>query len=631
MSDILVTTERIWALRAQDPTSVVIAAPKTAPTHEDPKLADVVARPKFSATARVAEAIEERLEERHRTRVEEQQRTHRVADRKSPRWRVSVSAGVSASAGVREGAADVMVWGNEGTSDLSMFAAYHNKAYLPVGLDMNGPSAKPGLSADAYTWHPAARASFAAARSASPPKVAHVFFPVLAAVLPKWINGFAKNAEDANDAPAPRRVETFQKTRRVLYLVSGYGAPVNASHAPESNSTEAMARLMKKFVELAYPGLIDVRLAHSGNGVFRYDKNVSFVTETLRPAVARDRDAVAAAFGEEWVRRFKLTVALCDGTPARLHALMSSFRDMRPYLAHAFRLKRFWHAGELDTGDVDIQRWARAEAAPPIPYGKLESVLGKAFVGASLADERRAARDAFVMRMLVREMKTHRDAFTAAASVPGTHELTSFWLRKTRKPVLAILCVVKASSSKKPRHELDWSDFEFHRGVNLEVSMPTGSLCSERNAIGNALAANPGLTRKDMFGIAVLSLRPKDVGDDKSALLCRDVEGTHPGTEGPSSPDREKTTLNGTSMSRNASFAHVRDAATERRAASGANGTAESAAMSADDLAGLNPLRPCGACKEWLNKIAEVNPGFRVVMFSDVTCDEVYVKEVGQC
>jgi len=259
LSDILVTTERIWALRAQDPTSVVIAAPKTAPTHEDPKLADVVARPKFSATARVAEAIEERLEEKHRTRVEEQRRTHQLADRKSPRWRVSsASAGVSASAD-----ADVVVWGNEGTSDLSMFAAYRNR-YLPLGLDMLGPSAEPGLSADAYAWHPAARASFAAARSASPPKVAHVFFPVLAAVLPKWINGFAKNAEDANDAPAPRRVETFQKTRRVLYLVSGYGAPVNASHAPESNSTEAMARLMKKFVELAYPGLIDVRLAHSG-------------------------------------------------------------------------------------------------------------------------------------------------------------------------------------------------------------------------------------------------------------------------------------------------------------------------------------------------------------------------------
>ena len=627
MSDILVTTERIWALRAQDPTSVVIAAPKTAPTHEDPKLADVVARPKFSATARVAEAIEERLEEKHRTRVEEQRRTHQLADRKSPRWRVSPSAGVSARAD-----ADVVLWGNEGTSDLSMFAAYRNRTYLPVGLDMVGPSAEPGLSADAYAWHPAARASFAAARSASPPKVAHVFFPVLAAVLPKWINGFAKNAEDANDAPAPRRVETFQKTRRVLYLVSGYGAPVNASHAPESNSTEAMARLMKKFVELAYPGLIDVRLAHSGNGVFRYDKNVSFVTETLRPAVARDRDAVAAAFGEEWVRRFKLTVALCDGTPARLHALMSSFRDMRPYLAHAFRLKRFWHAGELDTGDVDIQRWARAEAAPPTRLDRLELVLRSTGAGASEADAAHAATEARVTIELVKEMKAHRDAFLNAAK-EGAHELTSFWLRKTRKPVLAVLCVLKAASAAKPRRVIAARDFEFHRGVNLEVSMPTGSLCSERNAIGNALAANPGLTRKDMFGIAVLSLRPKDVGDDKSALLCRDVEGTHPGTEGPSSPDREKTTVNGNgTMSRNASFAHVELlAATERRAASGANGTAESAAMSADDLAGLNPLRPCGACKEWLNKIAEVNPGFRVVMFSDVTCDEVYVKEVGQC
>ena len=75
-------------------------------------------------------------------------------------------------------------------------------------------------------------------------------------------------------------------------------------------------------------------------------------------------------------------------------------------------------------------------------------------------------------------------------------------------------------------------------------------------------------------------------------------------------------------MSRNASFAFVENA---NASANGPN------ASDAADLAGLNPLRPCGACKEWLNKIAEVNPGFRVLMFSDVTCDEVYVKEVGQC
>ena len=105
-----------------------------------------------------------------------------------------------------------------------------------------------------------------------------------------------------------------------------------------------------------------------------------------------------------------------------------------------------------------------------------------------------------------------------------------------------------------------------------------------------------------MFGIAVLSLRARDVdgsvpdgsrGNDDAANppLCRDVASVlrH---------DENETAI---------------------------------FAPSADGASCLNPLRPCGACKEWLNKIAEVNPGFRVLMFSDVTCDEVYVKEVGQC
>lgn len=38
----------------------------------------------------------------------------------------------------------------------------------------------------------------------------------------------------------------------------------------------------------------------------------------------------------------------------------------------------------------------------------------------------------------------------------------------------------------------------------MEVAMPTGSLCSERNAIGSALADNMGLKRSDILGIAVL-------------------------------------------------------------------------------------------------------------------------------
>lgn len=39
----------------------------------------------------------------------------------------------------------------------------------------------------------------------------------------------------------------------------------------------------------------------------------------------------------------------------------------------------------------------------------------------------------------------------------------------------------------------------------------------------------------------------------------------------------------------------------------------------------LNPLRPCGACNEWLKKISESNPYFSVVTFTDAECAGVYV------
>ena len=42
----------------------------------------------------------------------------------------------------------------------------------------------------------------------------------------------------------------------------------------------------------------------------------------------------------------------------------------------------------------------------------------------------------------------------------------------------------------------------------------------------------------------------------------------------------------------------------------------------------LNPIAPCGACSEWLKKIAEVNPDFRVLMFEDTSCAKVFVRSI---
>jgi cytidine deaminase len=40
----------------------------------------------------------------------------------------------------------------------------------------------------------------------------------------------------------------------------------------------------------------------------------------------------------------------------------------------------------------------------------------------------------------------------------------------------------------------------------------------------------------------------------------------------------------------------------------------------------MNPMKPCGACREWLKKIAEVNPSFKVLTFTDQGGAGVYME-----
>ena len=153
-----------------------------------------------------------------------------------------------------------------------------------------------------------------------------------------------------------------------------------------------------------------------------------------------------------------------------------------------------------------------------------------------------------------RQFEAVRDATHATCA----HELDSFWLRKTRK---AVISVVMTNQGDTP---------VFYRGMNMEVSMPTGTLCAERNAIGNALAANQTLRRQDIHAVAVLSLLLDPTSEDVATAA------------GPDLPSE----------------------------------------------VALNPLAPCGACMEWLKKIAEVNPDFKVITFSDTNCEHAYIAPI---
>src|SRR6056297_1198468 len=95
-------------------------------------------------------------------------------------------------------------------------------------------------------------------------------------------------------------------------------------------------------------------------------------------------------------------------------------------------------------------------------------------------------------RLVAQEMLRYKEEVLLHYRQGLCADLSTFWLRKTEKPVLAVLLVQK-----------DRAPPLLYRGCNMEVSMPTGSLCAERNAIGSALAADLTLKRRDLKVVAV--------------------------------------------------------------------------------------------------------------------------------
>jgi hypothetical protein len=181
---------------------------------------------------------------------------------------------------------------------------------LPLGFAMHTCAAVPGLTRDDYHWHQtnqgAGRGTGGGGSGSgggeTDPAIAEVYFPLLAVVLPKWLNGFVTKSYDsiseggaaadlraaaaaavaagrnstaaaaaasngnsrrrwaadslavspatsptqalhaaatsAAAAAAAAACAPCAKIRRVIFLVSGFGAPRNASHIPEVGAVQ---------------------------------------------------------------------------------------------------------------------------------------------------------------------------------------------------------------------------------------------------------------------------------------------------------------------------------------------------------------------------------------------------------
>lgn len=401
--------------------------------------------------------------------------------------------------------------------------------------------------------------------------VTQIFFPLIAIIIPYWLNLY----KEPENKSKPKIKDKYYE--HSILLLSGCGDSRDFNFSPENNSTDILSRkILSCFIKTFYP---HIRVIHrnSGPGIFHYSDNVRFVSNQIRPGLEENRAEAAKEYGKEWPNYFHVTLSLTDGTPARVGSITEGLRIFKPDLLHVWSLKTLWHAypkiEKICDEDVEFHTFNQLEVQVPKHFKQLNQQT----------------------RLIVEEIITWRKKFVESQNIEN--EIEIFWLRKTKQPILSVLMIKKPGKERK-----------IYRAMNMEVSMPTGSLCAERNAIGTALSQDPSLKREDFKMIAVLSLN-NEIDIMASDDILKKIK-----TKGSNLKCYQIIVLN-FSLSKN-KFSEVISK----------NISTIKITWMEKKKYDLNPRSPCGACTEWLNKIAEINPNFKIITFANEKCNPVFVR-----
>ncbi len=234
---------------------------------------------------------------------------------------------------------------------------------------------------------------------------------------------------------------------------------------PHSDSVVKVAAMLERAATHLMPGLQVVCLEPPDGDPFRVAAMATYANETLVPWFDRQIVELRASDAKA---RLDVYLSHNTGTSAAIWVLTNALRHLKPALVAIPKCRARPLPGVPFAAEVLEETWV--DAAPPCAVA---TVSDQAFAKA------------------IEELRHWRAAYTEAIASPH-HELGSFWLAKSSKPVLAVVVCQLADGS-----------LQAFRGCNMEVSLPTGSLCAERNAISSALAANPAMRREDVRCVAV--------------------------------------------------------------------------------------------------------------------------------
>lgn len=326
--------------------------------------------------------------------------------------------------------------------------------------------------------------------------------------------------------------ENHPDTAIELHIALVSSGAAHDSEGSKGGSTAKIRQLMKEYLNAQYPD-VEVHPVHRDTEkAFTFAKSTELLL-SLEKIIQTARRPAVNAHTEDWKDYFRLYLSANTGTISDISTLLEGLRPHRPALVHISAAHKwpFDDDNLLVLPSAQILSNDELRQRPARPAHELERPELRFAV-----EEMKKWKKYFV------DHRPKRAAEKDERNDANSHREYIYWFRKGKKEVLAL--VVTQDPETKKLHA--------HRGVNLEVSLPTGTLCAERNAIGSALATFPNIERKDVKAVAVLSL--------------------------------------------------------------------------ADDIGPR--LGPCGACTEWLRKVAEVNPDFRVVTFEDYDCENVFVTPV---
>jgi len=271
-------------------------------------------------------------------------------------------------------------------------------------------------------------------------------FPIISSVVNEWLS----NSPDCEN--------------ELLVMSSS-----PAEKELKATATDGIAEILMHFVNEKHPTITVTLSPPFKNNPFLHNDLTAHL-DVMKSFINKARNSLVKITNkqlddpEAWQNLFQVFLSINTGTVPLITGIHSALRNYKPIHIYVTKARQRAKVGiSLEANKLDFNTYEHTQAK------NLEDMSSE-------------------IQSITKEMIIWKNDFTKK-------KRDDFWHRKGHKAVLAILSF-KDKNGK----------IQYTRSCNLEVSLPTGSLCAERNAIGSALAQHPDIRRNDFLMIAVLSL-----------------------------------------------------------------------------------------------------------------------------